>query len=300
MIPLVRSWATLTAVVAAPNPTHTSSTPGHDVVDVPRPGVDRAAEQVHEHQHQHHRQRERRDQRVDVAQRQPQRAADHRQRVAIQTGSWRARRCSVRRACSVAADGLSGMDGLAFGRIRVVALVAFVWCPVRAMKTSSRLAVCSANRAIRLRSRIELVEQRAHLGGRRRRWRRRRSASSARSPRRAARGGRSDNRRRRRRSARRSSRCPGHPLLELVRRCPRRRSAPRSSTAMRSARRSASSRYWVVSSTVTPAAASPVTSSHIACRLRGSRPVVGSSRKITSGLPIRLAARSRRRRMPPE
>ena len=35
-------------------------------------------------------------------------------------------------------------------------------------------------------------------------------------------------------------------------------------------------------------------------RLRGSSPVVGSSRKSTSGVPTRLAARSRRRRMPPE
>ncbi|GII54483.1 hypothetical protein Pth03_28720 [Planotetraspora thailandica] len=35
-------------------------------------------------------------------------------------------------------------------------------------------------------------------------------------------------------------------------------------------------------------------------RLRGSSPVVGSSRKSTWGRPTRLAARSRRRRMPPE
>ena len=35
-------------------------------------------------------------------------------------------------------------------------------------------------------------------------------------------------------------------------------------------------------------------------RARGSRPVVGSSRKMTSRSPIRLAARSSRRRMPPE
>ena len=34
-------------------------------------------------------------------------------------------------------------------------------------------------------------------------------------------------------------------------------------------------------------------------RLRGSRPVVGSSRKSTGGAATRLAARSSRRRMPP-
>ena len=40
--------------------------------------------------------------------------------------------------------------------------------------------------------------------------------------------------------------------------------------------------------------------SHIWPRVRGSRPVVGSSRKISGGRRIRLAARSSRRRMPPE
>jgi hypothetical protein len=40
--------------------------------------------------------------------------------------------------------------------------------------------------------------------------------------------------------------------------------------------------------------------SHISPRVRGSRPVVGSSRKISGGRVIRLAARSRRRRIPPE
>ena len=38
----------------------------------------------------------------------------------------------------------------------------------------------------------------------------------------------------------------------------------------------------------------------IPCRLRGSRPVVGSSRNRTSGSVTRLIAKSRRRRMPPE
>ena len=59
---------------------------------------------------------------------------------------------------------------------------------------------------------------------------------------------------------------------------------PRSMTAMRSARRSASSRYCVVSSTVVPSATSSSIVAHSSRRLRGSRPVVGSSRKSTGGL----------------
>lgn len=39
---------------------------------------------------------------------------------------------------------------------------------------------------------------------------------------------------------------------------------------------------------------------HMARRERGSRPVVGSSKKITGGVAIRLTAKSRRRRIPPE
>jgi hypothetical protein len=40
--------------------------------------------------------------------------------------------------------------------------------------------------------------------------------------------------------------------------------------------------------------------SHMVRLLRGSSPVVGSSRKITLGLPTSVIARSRRRRIPPE
>ena len=58
---------------------------------------------------------------------------------------------------------------------------------------------------------------------------------------------------------------------------------PWSMTASRSARRSASSRYCVVSSTVVPSAAIWRTRSHTWLRLRGSRPVVGSSRNRISG-----------------
>jgi len=39
---------------------------------------------------------------------------------------------------------------------------------------------------------------------------------------------------------------------------------------------------------------------HMVRRLRGSRPAVGSSRKMMRGAPTRVIARSRRRRMPPE
>ncbi|CPU67525.1 Uncharacterised protein [Mycobacteroides abscessus] len=75
---------------------------------------------------------------------------------------------------------------------------------------------------------------------------------------------------------------------------------PRSITAMRSASWSASSRYCVVSRTVEPLATRSRIVPHIWARVRGSRPVVGSSRKMRGGWAMRLAARSSRRRMPPE
>ncbi len=75
---------------------------------------------------------------------------------------------------------------------------------------------------------------------------------------------------------------------------------PRSMTAIRSAsgrprRGTGWSAGWC-----DPSATRSRIVSHIWPRVRGSRPVVGSSRKISGGLVIRLAARSRRRRMPPE
>ena len=75
---------------------------------------------------------------------------------------------------------------------------------------------------------------------------------------------------------------------------------PRSMTAIRSASWSASSRYCVVSRTVLPSRTRSRMVSHIWPRVRGSRPVVGSSRKTSGGREMRLAARSSRRRMPPE
>ncbi len=75
---------------------------------------------------------------------------------------------------------------------------------------------------------------------------------------------------------------------------------PWSTTTMRWASASASSRYCVVSSTVTPSPSSSRMASHTRWRLVGSKPVVGSSKKSTGGRVMRAAARSSRRRMPPE
>ena len=104
--------------------------------------------------------------------------------------------------------------------------------------------------------------------------------------------------RRRRRAARAACCC--RPTRLSSRLVPSAITRPWSITARRSARRSASSRYCVVSSTVVPPAAIARTMSHTWLRLRGSRPVVGSSRKSSSGVTTRLAAMSSRRRMPPE
>ena len=76
--------------------------------------------------------------------------------------------------------------------------------------------------------------------------------------------------------------------------------SPPSISTMRSARASASSRYWVVSRTVISSATKARTAAQTACRLRGSSPVVGSSRTSSRGRATRLAARSTRRRWPPD
>ena len=75
---------------------------------------------------------------------------------------------------------------------------------------------------------------------------------------------------------------------------------PWSITAIRSASSSASSRYWVVSRIVVPSRTSSRTIAQISLRLRGSSPVVGSSRNRIRGRVSRLDARSSRRRIPPE
>ena len=66
----------------------------------------------------------------------------------------------------------------------------------------------------------------------------------------------------------------------------------------RSASWSASSRYCVVRKIVAPSSFSAWTSSQIALRLTGSRPVVGSSRKRTRGWWTSADARSSRRLHP--
>ena len=75
---------------------------------------------------------------------------------------------------------------------------------------------------------------------------------------------------------------------------------PWSMTTMLSARRSASSRYCVVSSTVVPPLTSSSITPHSSLRPCGSSPVVGSSRNSTGGRCTSAAARSSRRRIPPE
>ncbi len=75
---------------------------------------------------------------------------------------------------------------------------------------------------------------------------------------------------------------------------------PVSMTTIRCASRSASSMYCVVSRTVVPSATSSSMNRHRSLRVRGSRPVVGSSRKSTAGRAMRLAPMSSRRRIPPE
>jgi hypothetical protein len=129
------SWLTLTAVVAAPNPAHSSSTPGDDVGDVLDAGVDCAAEQVDEQQHQHDGEQQRRQQRVGV------RSVSRRLRPVMVSASPMAdasligaRRCARSRVwrCQTPAVSFSGS-----GRVAV-------W-PVRARNTSSSVAVCTAN-----------------------------------------------------------------------------------------------------------------------------------------------------------
>ena len=75
---------------------------------------------------------------------------------------------------------------------------------------------------------------------------------------------------------------------------------PWSMTTISSASSSASSRYWVVSSSVVPSTTQAPDHLPHPEPGRGSRPVVGSSRNSTFGCPTRLAARSSRRCMPPE
>jgi len=56
--------------------------------------------------------------------------------------------------------------------------------------------------------------------------------------------------------------------------------------------------YGVIACRMSPARARIIR--HASSRRTGSRPVADSSRKTTAGYPTRLAARSRRRHIPPE
>ena len=107
--------------------------------------------------------------------------------------------------------------------------------------------------------------------------------------------------RRRRASARRDARAARRRRWSLSSSdVPSAITLPWSITTIRSARRSASSRYCVVSSTVVPRRDARLDRLPHARRLRGSSPVVGSSRNRTGGRHTSAAARSSRRRMPPE
>ena len=75
---------------------------------------------------------------------------------------------------------------------------------------------------------------------------------------------------------------------------------PASTITTWSARRSASSMKWVVSSTATPSRRSSPISSQVARRLCGSMPAVGSSRKTSSGRPTSAIASDSRCFSPPE
>ena len=175
--------------------------------------------------------------------------------------------------------------------------------PVSFRKT--RRASGAASRCRRSRSR------RRRGAARRRRSRRARSTAAVRAPssRRRATGSLADPRRERGDarvgrvgSARAciSSRSPPTCSFSSSGR-PSAITTPWSMTAIRSASRSASSRYCVVSSTVVPAARrAPRSRPRARCRLRMSSPVVGSSRNRTGGRATSAAARSSRRRMPPE
>ena len=77
-------------------------------------------------------------------------------------------------------------------------------------------------------------------------------------------------------------------------------SVPRSMMWIWSARCSASSMWWVVSTTVTPSARSSSSISHVVRRAWGSMPAVGSSTNTSSGRPTSAIARPRRCCWPPE
>ena len=81
---------------------------------------------------------------------------------------------------------------------------------------------------------------------------------------------------------------------------PRAITVPPSTITTVSARSSASSMRWVVSTMLTPSDRSSRIRSHTAWRLCGSIPALGSSRNTSSGRPMIAAARASRWRCPPD
>ena len=84
---------------------------------------------------------------------------------------------------------------------------------------------------------------------------------------------------------------PGAPRATIV---------PHSNTATRSHSRSASSMKCVTRTTLVPASRTARTRSHAVCRAAGSRPVVISSRKTSSGSFTKASAMNKRWRWPPD
>ena len=149
-------------------------------------------------------------------------------------------------------------------------------CPVRARKTSSSVASWIANDGDRVAVRVDLVEQPAHVrgaavGGHAEREARRLAVRRARRARPRRPGTRPGP------ASVRSSRGPATRRLSSAA-VPSATTRPPSMTAMRSASRSASSRYWVVRKTVTPSATqlarSPPTSPGAAARVEARRRLV--------------------------
>ena len=92
---------------------------------------------------------------------------------------------------------------------------------------------------------------------------------------------------------------PSHSSAAMSCGRPKAWSTPRWSTAIRSARRPASPRKWVQSTTVRPCSVASAPMRSITSRVAaGSRPEVGSSRNSTSGSWSRARARARRLRWP--
>ena len=181
------------------------------------------------------------------------------------------------------------------------AAAASVPWPVRARNTSSSVGFCTRHRGD---ADPGLPQGDQHLGGpvgvgerdvepaRLRRERPARPAAPAVRRTRRCRG------RRGRPAAAGGSSCP--PTTSARRGCPRRPCGPgRSPRCDPRAGRPRPGTAWSAAPCSRRRRATRIVS-HIWPRVRGSRPVVGSSRKISGGRVIRLAARSSRRRMPPE